>query len=226
MSGCNRFAEEALLRIEQGLPLDDHFATCPDCLEARAVYERLRAGIASLESDLVPPARWQAEVWRRIEERRAQRRRWRVWMRPRVLAAGLAAALAAFLLLRIPMADLGRVALRAEVQRGAAVLRGDEARPGDLLRLAATTGGATHAELRVYRNDRELLLRCADRQPCVRRGRSLRTVLALDAVGSYQSLLLVGEQPFPPPTADLDRDAAAALARGARVELGPAIVVR
>ncbi|HEV8631012.1 MAG TPA: hypothetical protein VGV61_11900 [Thermoanaerobaculia bacterium] len=222
MSRCNRFAEEALLRIEQGLPLDDHFATCPDCLEARAVYERLRAGIASLEGDLAPSPRWQAEVWRRIEARRARRRGWLPW----VLATGLAAALAVLLLLRTPAGDLGSVSLRADVQRGAAVLRGDEARPGDLLRLVASTGGAAHAELRVYRNDRELVLRCADRQPCVRSGRSLRAIVALDAVGSYQPLLLVGEQPFPPPTADLDRDAAAALARGARVELGPAVVVR
>src|SRR5687768_6688898 len=39
---CDRFEAEALLLLEQGQPLDEHFSSCSDCLEARAAYDRLR----------------------------------------------------------------------------------------------------------------------------------------------------------------------------------------
>lgn len=221
MTRCRRFEEETLLRIEQGLPLDEHFSTCPDCVAARAAYDRLRAELASLGAELEAPERWQAQTWQRIEARRTRRRRWQPWL----LVGSLAAAVVAFALLRTPQADLPAT-LRVEVETGGTQRRGDEAHPGDHLTLQASTGGATHAELRVYRNDRELLLRCSANPPCVRSGRSLSAHLDLDAAGRYQPLLLVGPRAFPAPTGDLDGDTAAAVATGSEVELGHAIVVR
>lgn len=232
MTRCGRFEAEALLRIEQGLPLDEHFATCPDCLEARAAYDRLRGGLASLDADLEPPARWQAHTWQRIEQRRTRRRRWVPWS----IVGGLAAAVAAFALLLTPSANLAAASLRVEIETRGAPRRGDDAHPGDLLRLQASTGGARHAEVRIYRDDRELVLRCSADQQCtgagvfsgggVIEGGAIRANLELDAVGRYQPLLLVGRRPFPAPGAGLDGDIAAAVAAGAEVRMGRALDVR
>ena len=227
---CDRFAAEALLLLERGLPLDEHFVTCPDCLAARAAYDRLRAEIAAAGEEDAPPAGWQARVWERIEQRRERREGWR---RPRLwwlvpAGVGVAASMALFLLRPPGQAGLS---LKVDVQPGATVRRGTEAHPGDLLRLTAAIGGgrpggARHAELRVYRNDSELILRCSTERPCSRRGDELRASVVLDAAGRYQPLLLVSRQLLPPATSDLEKDTSAALAVGAQVELGTEIVVR
>jgi len=226
LSRCDRFEAEGLLLLEQGLPLDEHFATCPDCLAARAAYERLSAEIAGLGAEDEPPVGWQARVWERIDQRRERRRPWwlgwRGWIVP--VGAVLAASLAALFLIRPPGPQLP--SLRVEIQAGATVHRGGEAQPGDLLRLTAATGGARHAELRVYRNDTELVLRCSTDRPCSRQGDEVRAAVLLDAVGRYQPLLMRAESPLPSPVSDLEKDTSAALAAGADVKLGSEIVVR
>jgi hypothetical protein len=226
LSPCDRFETEGLLRLEQGLPLDEHFATCPDCLAARALHARLAAEIAALGAGDEPPVGWEARVWQRLEQRRERRRPswtgWRGWIVP--VGVGVAASLAVFFLLR-PHGPQP-VSLRAEVEAGTTVRRGGEAQAGDLLRLTAAVGGARHAEIRVYRNDTELVLRCATDHPCSRRGNELRAAVLLDAVGRYQPLLMRAEKPLPPPVSDLEKDTRAALAAGADVKLGSEIVVR
>ncbi len=225
---CGRFEAEALLAIEQGLPLDEHFGTCPDCRQARAAYERLRDGLASLDAELEPPPHWQARTWKWIAARRVRRRRWVPW----TVVGGLAAALAALVLLRNPNANLTAASLRVELEARGATRRGDEAHPGDRLRLRASIGGARHAELRVYRDDRELVLRCsAEQPPCAASGgwlrdRAIQAPVELDTVGRYQPLLLVGPRPFPGGGAGLDADVAAAVAGGAEVRMGRAVDVR
>lgn len=226
MSPCDRFETEGLLLLEQGLPLDEHFVTCPDCRAAQAAYEQLAAEIAALGAGDEPPVGWQARVWQGLDQRRERRRPrwtgWRGWIVP--VGVGVAASLAVFFLLR--PSGPQPVSLRAEVEAGTTVRRGGEAQAGDLLRLTATAGGARHAELRVYRNDTELVLRCSTDRPCSRRGDEVRAAVLLDTVGRYQPLLLRGERPLPPPVSDLEKDTRAALAAGADVKLGSEIVVR
>jgi hypothetical protein len=227
VSRCDRFESEALLRIERGLPLDAHFATCAECVAAREAYERLRVGIGSLGTEVEPPAGWHAEVRRRVAARGGRSPRRRPWLLVGGLGSLAAAAVAAFWLVRTPQQELAGASLRVDVRRSSAVqYRSVEARPGDRLALDADTGGAPHAELRVYRNDRELLLRCSTRAPCRREGGALRAELELDAEGSYQPLLLFGAVPPPAPTGDLGRDAAAAVAAGVEAEVGTLVVVR
>jgi hypothetical protein len=228
LSPCGRFEEEGLLLLEQGLPLDEHFATCPDCLAARAAYERLCVEIAALGTEDQPPVGWQAHVWERLDQRRERRRSpwvhwpgWRGWLVP---AGVVAAALAALLLIRPPGPP--PPSLRVEVEAGATVRRGGEAQPGSLLRLTAATGGSRHAELRVYRNDTELVLRCSTERPCSRQGDELRAAVLLDTVGRYQPLLMRAESPLPHSVSNLEKDTSAALAAGADVRLGTEIVVR
>ncbi|HEX4962488.1 MAG TPA: hypothetical protein VF173_16760 [Thermoanaerobaculia bacterium] len=226
MSRCDRFETEGLLLVEQELPLGEHFSTCPDCLAARAAHERLRARIAALGEEDEPPVGWQARVWERIDQRRERRRRgWAWWLVP--AAVGVAASLAALFLISPP----GGLppGLRVEIQTGTTIHRGGrvgEAQPGDLLLLAATTGGARHAELRVYRNDTELVLRCSTESPCLRRGEEMRATVLLDVVGRYQPLLILAKKPLPSPAPDLEKDTSAALAAGADVKLAREIVVR
>ncbi|HET9226999.1 MAG TPA: hypothetical protein VFR31_10050 [Thermoanaerobaculia bacterium] len=208
MTGCDRFEKEGLLALEQGQPLDEHFATCPDCLAAREAYERLEEQISRVGEEDEPAPDWQARVWERIEQR--QKRTWSFWW-----LAPIAVAAMALFLVWLP----GRSApgLQVEIEHGASVRRGIEARPGDVLRLSATTGGARHAEVRVYRNDTELVLRCEADSSCS---------VALDGMGKYQPLLLHSENPIPAPTSDLERDTAAALDAGAEIEMGEEIDVR
>lgn len=223
MTSCQRFENEALLLLEQGQPLDEHFSSCPDCLEARAAYDRLRGGLSSVGKEDEPPADWQARVWEEIDRRKERRRRWSPWW----IAPVALATMVTLFLIWVP----GRTpaGLRIEIEAGTTVRRGAEAQPGDLLRLAATTGGARYSELRVYRNDTELILRCSDEPPCSRRRGELSASVLLDGVGRYQSLLIFSEQPLPTPpntASDLDTDTDAALTAGAEVELGPRVVVR
>jgi hypothetical protein len=224
MSACRRFEDEGLMRLEQGLPLDDHFATCPDCLAARAAYERLRGEIASAGDGIEPPPGWQAGVWAAIEERRSARRRLRGWW---LLLPAAAAVLVAVLLLRPSEPPPARLALAVEVETGTdTVRRGAEAHPGDRLHLRASTGGAGYAELRVYRNDRALVLRCSTEPPCRRRQGTLEAAFLLPSTGSYQSLLVTSGRPLPEAGAGLDADVATALGAGARATLGPETEVR
>lgn len=221
-TGCRRFEQEALLLLEQGQPLDEHFSSCPDCLEARAAYDRLRGGLSSLGQKDEPPADWQARVWAEIDRRKERRRRWSPWW----IAPALA-AMAALFLIWIP--GQKPAGLRVEIEAGTTVRRGAEAKPGDLLKLAATTGGARYSELRVYRNETELVLRCSNEPPCSRRRGELSASVLLDGIGRYQPLLIFSAEPLPAPldtTSGLDADTEAALHAGAEVELGPRVVVR
>lgn len=219
MTRCARFETEAVLALEEGLPLDEHFSTCPDCLAAREAYERLREEIASLGEADEPPAGWQARVWETIEKRKRRRNRWPLWIAP----LGVAALAALFLIWTPAQNPPG---LRIEIETGATVRRGAEAQPGDLLHLTASTGGARHSELRVYRNDAELILRCSTEAPCSRRRGELRADVVLDGAGRYQPLLFLSERPLPQSASDLETDTSAALAAGAEIELGPEVVVR
>ena len=221
MTRCERFDDEALLALEQGLPLDEHFSSCPDCLAARAAYDRLRGGISTLGQEDEPPVGWQARVWERIAHRRRLRRLWRPWW---IVPAFAAAAAAVFLLIRAPSPE--PPGLWVKVEAGNAVHRGVDAKPGDRLNLRAATGGAACAELRVYRNDSELILRCSSEPPCARKGDELRATVALDGVGRYQPLLFLCKDSLPAATSDLESDTSAAFAAGAEIELGPEVVVR
>jgi len=223
MNPCGRFEHEGLLLLERGLPLDEHFDTCPDCLQARQAYQRLQGELATAGARYRPPAGWQSRVRAAVAARKARRPGWRLRL---MIPAGVAAALVLLVLL-VPDREPIPVALHAEIELGSGdVRRGHEPHPGDVLRLRGTTGGAPHAELRVYLNDVELVLRCSTAAPCRRREESLQASVLLDSIGSYQPVLLVSDRPLPEPLATLDDDAAGAIAAGARIAMGRQIDVR
>jgi hypothetical protein len=212
---CRRFEEEGLLRLEQGLPLDQHFDTCPACLAARAQHEQLYQGLATLGQAYAGRTDWQARVWAGVARRPSrQPRPWLWW-----LALPVAAAAVALLLLRPWSGPAGPSLAYAIHQPGGASMRGDHAKPGDTLEVRIHTGGAAHAELRIYRDDSALIVRCTDEPPCSRRGDELTASVVLDERGRYQIAFVHGAQPIPAPTAQLDQDLGAARAAGATVDL-------
>lgn len=223
MNPCRRFEQEGLLLLERGLPFANHFHTCPDCVQALEAYERLQRELASAGARYRPPAGWQSRVRAAVAAREARRAGWRLRL---MIPAGVAAALVLLFLL-VPDREPMPVALQAEVELGSgAMRRGREPHPGDVLRLRGATGGAPHAEIRVYLNDAELVLRCSTAAPCRRRAESLEASVVLDSIGSYQPVLLVSDRPLPGPVATLDDDAAAAIAAGAHIAMSRQVEVR
>lgn len=230
MSNCTRFETEGLLAFEAGDEPDRHFDECPDCRAARAEYRRLGEAIAVAGADKSPPEGWQKRVWSEIRQNGPRsawwRGGWNGWRRGWALVpVGLAAVVAAAVLLKPPPASVPELVAHVEPGGGPA-RRGTEAQPGDRLVLEALTGGLANAELRVYLNERELVLRCSTEAPCERRGDELWGELVLTAIGTYQPVFLAADELLPEPGEGLDADAATAMRRGAVVELPKAIEVR
>ena len=221
MTPCDRFEREGLLQMEQGFDLDEHYSTCAECRRARAAHEKLREGIAAAGRRHQPPVGWQQRV--RSGIRTVEDRRW-AWMpqfgRP-VWVGALATAgvvLAAVALSVFPVRQVGGpvpLGLDVVIETGPGQVRGDDqAQPGDRLTLRASIGSAPHWELRVYRNDRELILRCSTEPPCRRIGDTVEAAVELPAIGRYQAVLLAGAEEPPEPVGNLDTDVDRATSAG------------
>jgi len=119
-------------------------------------------------------------------------------------------------------------ALRLDVSvlQGAGGLRGGEAKPGDRLSLVAEVGQVRYAELRVFREERQLIFRCPpESSSCQRQAMRLEAQAPLPSVGRYQVLLAVSERPLPPPTGSFAEDSAALLNSGAKLQVSTPIQV-
>lgn len=233
---CDRFTRDGAgaLAVERGTLEAAHLASCAVCREAHAAYLAFAEVVREARAEPRPADGWEDDVRRRIAVRRRARGRARSWR----YVAGGAAALAAVALVII---ILGRrpgprapahVALATSVVSGGAVKRADVARPGDTLRLVAHLGGGPAGELRVYRVNGKLILRCAPAAAasppgCVRSGDELTAEVTLPTAGRYRAVLVIGAWPASAATvASFDRDVAAAQAAGLRVLLDDPIDVR
>jgi len=233
VTACRRFEADGLLALEQGRPLDEHFHACGECRAALAAHQGLRRELSSLEP-LEPPAGWEERVWARLDRSApaAATRPWRTWA-----AAGLATAALVLVLVRPlapPASSSAGLVLQVEDGTGRrgpapAGLRPVESLTGPLplgsrLVVDVSTGRAGFAELRVYRNDVDLLL-----QTSLAAGRGgtspTRVALLLDAVGRYRAVLLLSRRELPAPAGSVDADVAA---RPAEVDVvvGAEIAVR
>lgn len=242
-SSCDRFEREALLWLQQGKTLDDHFESCPDCLRAAEEHRQLEKVLRLEGDDLRPPDHWQAGVWSAIERRghrRRQTRRWVTWgLVP--LALALILALAKDWILSAPDLPLP-VGLEMTLIEGESTLRSLDAAAGDSLRLRALVPDAGDMELRVYRNDRNLVFGCgtdgsstwvmtsidgAVQGSCKLKKGVLESQIPMQSRGRYQALWIRGPSGLPKPGAEgLDPDAALLIDAGAEVELSDSITVR
>lgn len=240
---CDRFEREGLLQLERGGPLDAHFEECPDCLRSRRAYKDLQTRLRGPASEddageMQPPGDWQARVFAGIARRRDARRDAR---RRRRLSWFLAPALALVLLavgLRVllPGTRTEALELATTIVRSDAVMRGEEARPGDRLRLQVSSGGGESLELRLYLGERTLLARCGSGRRaaeaaiavCEASGDLLELEVEMTGRGRYQGMVLRSEDEIPAELTGkgLDADAGSALRAGAEVRLGTRVVVR
>lgn len=224
-NSCSRFEAEGLERLERGEALDGHFAQCAECRSAAAAYDRLKTALTRLQPVYLPPPDWEARVWALIRQREAPRRSWR-W------ALGLAGPLAAAVLVIAvwPRAEVSPTLEVQVIEAAAQTVRGVTAKPGDTLRLRATTP-ARHAELRLYR-DGALVLHCSTRAPCRRDGKVVSADVRLTAVGRYQPVLVFSDSEIAPPpslsaaTGDgMNADMEAALGQKMQVQTSTAVDV-
>ncbi|MEZ4360584.1 MAG: hypothetical protein R3B48_10400 [Kofleriaceae bacterium] len=212
---CARLEEQGLLAELGGEP-DPHVSECEECRARWSGYARLADMVASGATARAVPADWKERTLARVRAAARARRRRRM-MRGGGLAVAAAAAALAIVLFgpRGPRPPREARLTTQIVDSGG--FRG-EAHVGDELRARAEPGAYRHFELRVYRGARELVARCpgATAAACAAPG-AAALAWTIPAVGVYQVLLLVAEQPIPEPRGTVDEDVAAATAAGARV---------
>jgi len=144
-----------------------------------------------------------------------------------VAAAGLLVIIGLSVSLRLRGApSMAALRLDVSVLQAAGGLRGGEAKPGDRLSLVADVGNSRYAELRVFREERQLIFRCPPvSSSCHRKTAHLEAQAPLPSVGRYQALLAVSEHPLPAPAGSFAEDSAALLNSGAKLQVSAPIQV-
>jgi hypothetical protein len=219
--GCRRFEEEILPSLIAGEQRGVHLDDCAECRAALAEYEQLTSALARVDAAARPRPDWQARVLAAVARKPqpSRRARWTV-------ALSLSLAAAAMLLIVGRRSGREEPSIQVEVSHGPSQLRGaaGQAAPGDRLLVRAATGGKS-GELRVYRDDRELVARCGRDPVCDGAPRHPRVELRLPSVGRYRVVLVIDPPAQPVSGATMDDDLSALRAAGARVELGPTVEV-
>jgi hypothetical protein len=212
---CHRFEAEGIQLHEHEVAFEQHVEQCDECQAAGRGYARVRQALARLPAEGGPPPGWEARVFARI--RRNQTHRWGWLWRPAAAASVVASA--SLLVMLWP--DRGLPGLEVEVREGVGqTVRTLSAKPGDVLRVRASTAGHRHAELRVYR-DGVLELRCTEKSPCLRERGRLSAEVPLSAVGRYESVLVLSDKALSQPPAEqlrrMSPDLDAAISAGAKI---------
>jgi hypothetical protein len=170
---------------------------------------RLKAMIRALP-EMTAPAGWEAEVMAAMAQPARGRVRAARWI---ALGVALAAGVAVALWWRhgagseSTVTD-GAIAVRVIHRGGSRTLPagdGIDAALGDVLRVEAAGAGG---ELRIYRDDQELVLRCPGADGCTRGPARWIGELRLQAPGVYRAVYLAPLQENPP-SGSLERDLAA-----------------
>jgi hypothetical protein len=204
---CDRFDAGELLRQERGEPPDPHLASCAECQQRLARTEGLRRVLGQIPIEK-STSNWEQAVWGKIAAGRARRRRLWVGLPVLLAAAGV------LLLIRSPgpspvpvtgTAPLLALAFEAGPER----LRSGGPAVGSTVVVDGSAVVLEHAELRIYRDDAGLLLRCSNEPPCHRHDGRLGARFTIPSIGRYRVLLLQAPAPLPAPTDGYDRDLAA-----------------
>ena len=220
MTECTRFVDEGLEKLEAGETLDTHFSECDACIRERDSYERLKGALRSLD-DQQPDDGWQSRVLEHATghpaEYSGRATRW-------LVAAGVAAAAAAiwtFMYFGTP-----DTTLQLAIIDGDTVYRGATARPGDSLRLSTTARRAANVELRLYRDENQLVFACDNTPPCQRDGAEISATVELSAFGEYHAVLLTSDESITPALGSLDGDVLRAREANANVVIAESVLVQ
>jgi hypothetical protein len=193
---CSFFASEGLLLEEQGASVAEHLAGCLDCREDQRQMAALRAELGRLAAPASAP-HWEQAVFASIAAAESQPRRRPWWIAVPLVTGALVLAL--FLTRRgAPPPAAPAPLLAMQFEAGAERLRGEEQPTvGGLVSLRATGLAGAHRELRIYRDDAGLALRCSDQPPCLPQGDGLSARWQIPALGRYRVVVVTG--PAPPP---------------------------
>jgi hypothetical protein len=222
---CDRFERERLAAVEDGAVPDEHEQACADCTEARRRYLGIGELVAAAGADRELPAAWFDATLAMIRARSQRRRRQRLLVGAAGMFAAAAAAAAAVLWWPHHADPDAPPLLAIRIDRSGAPLRGSAPHPGDLLVVRGQAAGRRHMELRVYRADREVVLRCATEPPCHPSGDAVEAGVALIEAGRYRAVLLSTDRPLPPADATLDQAAAQVSEEGGTATLSEPIDV-
>jgi hypothetical protein len=199
---CVRFDREGMSQLEATRGPSDHDRSCPDCQRARALHQRIAGALAEESTRRGPRPGWQQRVLISVRAERTKRRF--LTIMPALAAAVMLLAIGWSVRRGSPPV----LALRAEVAPGAHRTRGETTgTAGDSWRVRGEARGVRHAELRVWRDGRELLARSPG-----------LTVTVPLATGRYEAFLIAGERALPPPAATASEDLDRLSAAGARIE--------
>lgn len=207
---CEHYWRDGVLLVEQGRP-DPHRDECLDCRRAHEARCELVRAFEHVGAHGGNP-RWQAAVWRGIEERPRS---------PLVWAGALAAACALALLV-VPRLrggggePAGGDRPQVEIVPSEIAMRSTAAGIGDRIRIRIRAAD----EVRIYRGER-LILRCtaeaATTVECGRDGDRLRAEHVLALPGDYRLVILPTGAAAP--AGSFDRDLAAITASGGSYDL-------
>lgn len=228
---CRRYSAELDERGEVSAETELHAAGCASCSRVAHDQRRLLDALQNTGRGQPPPGDWQARVVARTDRPPARPLR---ASRVVAVALPLVLAAAAVLLVRLPRSPRGDgiVTLTTSVvPRANSGYRGSGV-PGDALEVRATVG-SRRAELRLYRNNRELVLRCAGPPACVRDKETLSLRYPTTARGQYRAALIVDATPTRTasdwtalaPAGSLDADVEQLTAGGADVRVAAPIEI-
>lgn len=178
--------------------------------------DRIVAALEKLGAEHEPPPGWEARVLAAVAPRRPW---WRIAMPALSLAA--AAALAILVWWRRPApAPPVPLALVVQGERGAKVrgpMRSDsteeermERMVGDVVHIR-TSGGSGQRALRIYRNERDLVVRCPGAAGCRVSDGGITFDFKLDRAGEYMILAVASHGAMPELPGTYDEDTAAAI---------------
>lgn len=225
MMRCDRFEREGALALERSESLEAHFTECRDCREALEARRKIIGSIEAM-SKAAPRDGWEAGVWARID--RAEDGG--TWSKRRIVASlAFAASIAAAILSArsISWPQRGQPGLEIILhERPASLLRSADPQVGESWLFRATGAASARADLRIYFNSREMLMRCAEDRPCKVSGDDLELVLRLEAAGSYRAVLFSGSQLPVAVTGMFETDVARGLKDGAEVLIGTPMEAR
>jgi hypothetical protein len=178
--------------------------------------QQIEDDLARLGDDLMLADGWQRGVWSAIAQRR-KKRKWRFFT---VNAFAAVAATACVLWLALGGQTVAPPTLELQIRNSGANWRAKDtyARPGDELVAQARVGDSSHAELRVYRAAKRLVLHCPEDTRCSRDGDTLTATARLEAGATYQVLLLTSDQPIPQTQSSFDADIRTAAEAKARYQ--------
>jgi hypothetical protein len=211
---CERpLPDDALADLDAG---DPHLASCSSCRGRREAFVRLHAVLASGASSRTLPPRWKERLMERARAlppapvRRPRRRMW-------AAAAACAGAAAVIVVLIWPARPPGDPVVAFKVMRGTSEWRGDSS-PGDDIDARGSAPGWAAAELRIYRNGRELVLRCpgTPAPACRVAGDEIAGRWRISGPGAYQIVLFAAPGALPAPRGTLDDDTRAVTAAGGK----------